>query len=76
MGEMRILDMTGDTKLIWDAENEDEVDSAKRTFKELTAKGYGAYLVKKDGKPGEKVTKFDPEAEKLILVPVMAGGAC
>ena len=33
MGELSIMDDTGDTKLIWSANNQDEVDAAKEMFK-------------------------------------------
>lgn len=64
----------GDTKVIWSAENEDEVAQAKKTFTDLLKKGFLAFSVKKDGDKGEQVKEFDPAAEKLILVPRMAGG--
>lgn len=72
--EMRIMGRAGDTKLVWDAANADEVSNAERTFKDLTKKGYLAFSVKKDGDKDEKITEFDKTAEKIILVPRMAGG--
>jgi hypothetical protein len=74
MSELRVMDGTGDTKLIWDSGNADEVKTAKKTFEDLTAKGFKAFAVKKSGKPGEQIKKFDPEAEKIILIPQMLGG--
>jgi hypothetical protein len=73
-GEMCIIDRTGDTKVIWDAKNEDEVEAAKATFKALKKKGYLAYSVSKDGSKGEVLHDFDPKAEKIILSPAMQGG--
>ncbi len=64
----------GDTRLIWDAGNTDEVDSARATFERLTGKGYAAFGVKKDGGKGEKIAKFDSELEKIILAPATRGG--
>ncbi len=64
----------GDTKLIWDAGNQDEVDNARETFKRLQGRGYAAYAVKKDGEKGKVVTEFDPEAEKIIMAPAVRGG--
>lgn len=72
--EMRIIDITGDTKLIWDADASEEVENARKTFKRLTKKGYHAYSVKKNGEEGKLITEFDPDAEKIILAPPMAGG--
>lgn len=72
--EMRIMDTNGDTKLIWDPDRKEEVKSAKKTFEELTDKGYVAYRVNKKGDQGEVMTEFDKDAEKIILAPQLRGG--
>ena len=72
--EMSIIDRTGDTKLVWDGDNPDEVSNAKRTFDDLKKKGYVAYSVAKGGAKGEVLRTFDPEAEKLIMAPPLVGG--
>lgn len=74
MGELRILDETGDTKLIWDQENEDEVEAAEATFDKLTGKGHKAFRVDGKGEKDKGMKKFDSKAEKLILVPPMQAG--
>lgn len=74
MGELIILDSTGDSKIIWNPKNETEVDGAEMQFNHLIDEGYTAYSVKKDGKKNKKITEFDPDAGKLILVPPVAGG--
>ena len=72
---IEIMDPTGDTKLIWDSENEHEVANAKRTFEDLRAKGFLAYSVKgKRGEKGEVIREFDETAERIILAPPMQGG--
>jgi formate-dependent nitrite reductase cytochrome c552 subunit len=69
------LDTTGDTRLMWDADNEDEVEAAKKMFNDLRAKHYTAYKATgKDGSKGDIITKFDPSAERIIMVPRMVGG--
>jgi hypothetical protein len=73
-GEMRIMGKEGDLKVIWDSEKTDEVKAARRQFEELTGKNYIAFSVKKDGEKNEKISKFDPELEKMILVPMVKGG--
>ena len=72
--EMVYLSTEGDTKHIWDSDNPDQVKAARRLYDELTEKNYVAFQVKKDGKKGEKMKKFDPDAEKMILVPMIEGG--
>lgn len=74
MSEMCVIDATGDSKIIWNPENDAEVEAAKTTFDSLKAKGYLAYSVKKDGEKGEVLSKFDRNAEKLILAPPLRGG--
>lgn len=74
MGELAVMDRTGDTKVMWDAGSEDEVSNAKRTFDDLKKKGYLGYSVKRNGDKGEQVREFDASAEKLIMVPPMQGG--
>lgn len=73
-GELIVMDYTGDTKTIWDTDNEDEVEAARSIFKKLRKKGYLAYKVKKDGVAGEAISEFDPSLGKIILSPPMAGG--
>lgn len=74
MSEMNVMDPTGHTKHIWDANNEAEVEAAEALYDSLTAKGYRAFHVKKDGEEGKRMDSFDPEAEKMILVPQLKGG--
>lgn len=72
--EMCIIDHTGDTKLIWNSDNKDEVEAAKDMFDKLKKKGYIAFSVKANGDKGDALTKFDPDAEKIIMAPPAVGG--
>lgn len=74
LGELRVMDGTGDTKIIWDSTKKDEVAAAKKTYDDLKKKGYMAYAVKRDGEKGTLIHDFDEEAEKIILAPRMVGG--
>lgn len=75
MGEMRVLDSTGDTKIIWDPDNDDEVDAAKSQFEILKEKGFSIFKVGKDHeKTGGKLKSFPKAAAKLIAVPALVGG--
>ena len=74
MGEMRIMGSEGDLKVIWDAEKPEEVEAAREQFKKLVGQNYIAFSVKKSGEKNEKISKFDPELEKMILVPMVRGG--
>lgn len=74
-GVIETLDRTGDTKVMWDSRNEDEVASAKAAFDTHIKRGGLAYKAEgKTGERGEKITKFDKKAERIILVPQLVGG--
>ena len=72
--EMTILDATGDTKVIFDPNNADEVDAARSTFNKLRGRGHVAYRVEGDGSKGTVMTEFDAAAGKIILAPALRGG--
>lgn len=75
MGEIAKMDTTGDTKLMWSKDNDDEIAAAKRMFNELKEKRFVAFSVKgKDGEKNEIIREFDPDAERIIMSPPMAGG--
>lgn len=74
MGTLSVLDTTGDTRLMWDKNNPDEVAHARQRFEELKALKYLAYRVNKKGDQGEVIHKFDPEAERIILHAQNVGG--
>lgn len=73
-GELAILDHTGDTKILWNPDNEDETKVAETSFKTLRKKGYSAFMVKKDGEKGELIHDFDPDAGRIIMAPALVGG--
>jgi len=74
-GLMSTLDRTGAVRQMWDRRNEDEVDAARKQFRELTRKGYLAYKTEgKDGHQGEQIREFDAAAERIILVKPLVGG--
>lgn len=74
--EMRILDVTGDTKLKWDPNIPEEVEAARKMFNEMTkTKRYLAFSVnKKDAGKGEQIREFDPSIKAMILSPALVGG--
>lgn len=64
----------GDTRLTWNRDNADEVETARTVFNNLRGRGYDAYAVLVNGRPGEIITEFNPQAEKMIMAPRMRGG--
>jgi hypothetical protein len=74
-GIMHELHETGDQRIMWDRTNRDEVEAAMATFNSLTGKGYLAYEAKgKHGEQGKQIRRFDPDAERIILVKPLQGG--
>ena len=73
-GALHVLDATGDIKLTWDPENNDETDAVRAQFDAWKAKGYSAFRVDRKGGAGERMNRFDPEARAIIMVPRMQGG--
>lgn len=76
IGLSHSLDKTGDTRALWDSRNEEEVSAAKKQWDELVTKSkYFAYRAKgKKGEQGEKMTEWDPTAERIIYVKQNVGG--
>lgn len=72
---MELMGPEGDTKLMFDKHNEDEVEAARATFKKLVKeKKYLAFKSKKDGTQGEQITEFDENVERVIMIPPLQGG--
>ncbi len=76
--EMEVLDVTGHTTRKWDTSNEAEMKTVQRIFDDLTRKGYKAFAFSKgagdDGMTGQPRSTFDPEAEKMLMVPPIQAG--
>ena len=74
MGQIKVMGSTGDTKISWNPDNADEVEQARNTYQSYLNKGYVAFrIIQTDGK-GKKMLTFDPLAEKVLLIPPLAGG--
>lgn len=73
MSELRILGKGGDTRISWNNESDIEVAAAKETFEKRIKENWSAFREKK-GIKGDKIKIFDPEAERIILVPPISGG--
>lgn len=73
LNEMLIMDQTGHTRTTWSPDDEDDIDVARRQFNDLTGKGYSAFRTKGDDM-GKRLTKFDPKAGAMIMVPPLQGG--
>jgi dihydropteroate synthase len=71
-GEMRIMNASGDERLVWDTDQVETVEAAKARFAEaLLGGGLGIVTV-----GGEKKLsrQFDELAERIVVTPPMVGG--
>ncbi|MHB1005088.1 MAG: hypothetical protein ACYC3S_05530 [Chloroflexota bacterium] len=81
MRKLRVLTSQGDKMVAWeenkiavgDPEAVAAVEEAERIFKEQMLKGGAAFKVE-TGKTAERIDRFDPEAEQIVIVPRIAGG--
>jgi hypothetical protein len=81
MGVLRVLSRHGDDRHAWDQsaavkgdpEAQAAVREAERIFAEARARGATAVRVA-PGQAPERLDRFDPEAEQIVLVPRVMGG--
>ena len=73
-GTMNVPDTTGHTKVTWDKAVPAEVDLARNAYNAAIAKGYQAFSVRSDGERGQRMERFDANAEEIMMVPRLQGG--
>jgi hypothetical protein len=73
MATQIVMNHSGDTRHVFDANDANALLEAERRFKELTGAGFTAAIRTASGDPA--VThKFDPTAEETLLFPRLVGG--
>lgn len=81
MSRLRVLSQLGDSSVSWDAERastgdveaQEAVREAERIFAAERARGATAFRVA-PGKTAERLERFDPTAEEIVIVPRVSGG--
>lgn len=81
MGVLRVLSHRGDDRYTWepnavevgDPEAVAAVKEAERIFAEHRSKGATAVKMM-PGKPAERLDRFDPEAQEIVMIPRVVGG--
>ncbi len=81
MSILRVMNAGGDKSVRWDPslleagdrEAQAAVAEAERLFAEAKARGATAFRVA-PGRPAERLDRFDPNAEQIIVVPQVVGG--
>ena len=74
---LHITDASGDTRVMWDPSNRDEVKVAKAAFDAAKKQGMVGYAVDDEtgkAKRGEVIAEFDPTAGKIIMTRQLQGG--
>ena len=75
MGELSILSHLGDEKVTWDKDDPESVAEARKKFLEFLGERKGmAVRMNPDGQKGDMITDFDPDAERILLMPMIVGG--
>lgn len=64
---IHVLDKTGDRRLIWNANHEDEIKEASKLFNEYIKKGWKAYGTRADGTKSRRIRFFDPIAQEIFF---------
>ena len=64
---LRILDETGDRRLIWDLNSPLEMNEAQSKFLEFLDKGWKAYAINKRGEKSYRIFGFDPELQEIFI---------
>ena len=75
MGTMHKMSHKGDEEVSWDKDDPESVKEARQKFLEFLSerKGY-AVRMEPDGQKGKLITDFDPDAERIVLMPMVMGG--
>jgi transcription elongation factor GreA len=82
MARLRILCARGDTTVEWnhseaeagDREAQAALREAERIFDQARSRGATAFKVA-EGRPAERLDRFDPRADEVVVVPRVAGGS-
>jgi hypothetical protein len=63
----RIIDETGDRRLIWDSRDPAQIQECESEFNKYLAKGWKAYAIDRNGKKGRRVYAFDFAKEEIYF---------
>lgn len=81
MSVLRILSHLGDSAISWDADRavagDEEAQAAIREAEQIFAaeRAGGATAFRTiPGRPAERLDRFDPHADEIIMIPRIAGG--
>lgn len=78
--KLSVMGPEGHAEIVWDVHDFDSVSNAKKMFDDLLSKKWQAFAVEREddkihsAKKGGKITKFDPSAGEIVMVPPVSGG--
>lgn len=64
---LHVLDETGDRRLIWNANQPDEIEEASKLFDQYVKKGWKAYGIRPDGTKSRRVRSFNPVSQEIFF---------
>lgn len=73
-GQLKEMSRKGDVNISWNSGNPQEVAAAREAFNNRVKEGWAAFAEKRLGQRGEKIKVFDPDVERIVLVPPITGG--
>lgn len=71
---MRIASNRGDTPITWDVEDRVSVEAASDTFNRMVGQHMQAFGWKAGETDGQVIDHFDPELERIAILPRAVGG--
>ena len=74
MNKLQIMGPNGHTTIEFDPVDATTTKTAAEAFAEKLLNGYVAVAPGADGAPGRVLREFDPNVERIIMRPPMAGG--
>ena len=69
-----VMDPNGDTRLEFDPDDAVSCARAEEHFSKLTAEGFRAVALGRNGQPGTLLHYFDPRVRVTLFIPQLEGG--
>jgi len=69
-----IMNRSGDTRYEFSDTDTAAIARAEERFRQLTAQGFRAVALGRDGGPGKLMRAFDAKAEQTLFIPPLQGG--
>lgn len=69
-----VMNKSGDSRHVFDANDPRSLADAGKRFSELTANGYRAVAFTGDEQHGRLIKEFDPSVKKTMFIPSLVGG--